>query len=548
MSSKRTRLIRLLERGFYPAELPPPFQTRGFSQISNLFQPNDRYSGSTLFYEGGTFRGQLRKFGIINPINFFLLARYLAENWSAIRQVYRLSSSTGSRPTFPALNSSGRAIQVASINEKRKNQQHLASSFPIILALDINQFYGSIYTHSIPWAVLGKQAAKRLHRQQTLQGHWSDQLDRLVRNCNQRQTVGLPIGPDTSRIVSELILSRIDTEIVAKGTGIVSSQVYHNIDDYQIGVVDLASAEEAQSRFVRIITQYELRLNDFKTSMGHGMDFAPSNFQRHFDILDACLPDNFVEHFFEILYAQTTLNPAANVLGYALRRFAPELTANPKELMVQQYLQRLTFANPHQARWILPLLLWIYHKNGASTEAKRLFVWGIETCARRNDIGNLLWFLYGIIFLKIKLNRILCDLCFDLSSELVDLMLFHGKELHLFNPALNKIRERYRDADFASPGWLPLYEIGRRGWDSSSAFRKFGGPDDEDDLYNNLKQHNVEFYLTEDKVFGVEAFEDWKFYRSIKDTQEMGREDYGKLSYFDQLAEESAEIESGLVF
>ena len=257
MSTSNTRLIRLLDRGFYPIELPPPFRTRNFGKVRNLFQPSIKYAGSTLFYDGGTFRGQIRQFGIINPINYFLLARFLAHHWPDITAVYRLSAFTGSRPKFPALGSPGRAIQDASIAEKRRNQQHLAGSFPIVLALDINQFYGSIYTHSIPWAVLEKRQAKLLFRSHSLQGHWSDNLDRLVRNCNQQQTIGIPIGPDTSRIISELILSRIDTEIVAKGTGIGPNQVYHNIDDYQIGISDIAAAEEAQSRFVRTISQYE---------------------------------------------------------------------------------------------------------------------------------------------------------------------------------------------------------------------------------------------------------------------------------------------------
>lgn len=102
-----------------------------------------------------------------------------------------------------------------------------------------------------------------------------------MRNCNQRQTVGLAIGPDTSRIVSEPILSRLECEVAATGSGLNSSQIYHKIDDYQIGCSGLGEAEDAQSRFVRTVSRYEIRLNDFKTSVGHGISFAPSNFQRH---------------------------------------------------------------------------------------------------------------------------------------------------------------------------------------------------------------------------------------------------------------------------
>lgn len=548
MSTANTRIIRLLDRGFYPMELPPPFRVRNFSKIRGLLQPPMNYSGSTSFFDGGTFRGQLRRFGIINPVNYFLLARFVANHWDDITKVYRLSTLTGSRPTFPALATSGRAIKDASIGEKRRSQQHLASGFPIILALDINQFYGSLYTHSIPWAVLGKQQAKRLFRNRQLHNHWSDQLDQLVRNCNQSQTVGIPIGPDTSRIISELILSRIDAEIVANGTGIRSSQVYHNIDDYQFGVSDLAAAEEAQSRFVRTISQFELRLNDFKTTVDQGMDFAPSNFARHFDFLNRVNTENFTEHFFEILYSQVSLNPNANVLGYALKRFAFHLTNNPKKPLSREYLQRLIFATPFQVRWILPLLFRIYQNDRVSAEVKRLFVWGIQTCGRRNDIGNLLWFLYGAIFLGVRVNRAICESCFELSNGLVDLMLFHGRELGLFSPPIQKLRDRYWSSDFRSASWLPLYEVGRRNWDNSRAFTKIGRQEDEYSLYQQLQQHNVEFYSTDNEYLTLSAFEGW----NLQQTADSAKTDLvGTIqgsTFLEHILEETGDFHSGLLF
>lgn len=272
--SKAIRLTRLLDRGFYPAELPPPFQTRRFSDIRNTLAPPPDYAGATTYYDGATFRGTLRRFGVINPINYFLLSGFIADNWSDIRACYDLSKSSGARPTFPIASVEGRAIAVSTVASKRSAQRHLASVYPVILTADINRFYGSIYTHSIPWAVLGKEEAKRRFNSNTLDSHWSAHLDRLARNCNQRQTVGLPIGPDTSRIISEILLSRIDHELCAKGSGLRANQIYHSIDDYQFGLMDGAGAEDAQAIFIRALSRYELQLNDFKTKIEFGMDFA----------------------------------------------------------------------------------------------------------------------------------------------------------------------------------------------------------------------------------------------------------------------------------
>ena len=196
--SARNRLIRLLNRGFYPTELPPVFRTRRFSRIEGLIPQDLRYWGSTTFFDGATYKGHLRTFGVINPISYLFLSRHIADEWGQIASVLRLSRCTGARPAFPSGGTDGRAITVASIASQRTAQRHLASAYPVIATLDINRFYGSIYTHSIPWAVLGKQEAKAAMANGTLNGTWSDVLDRLTRNCNQRQTVGIAIGPDTS--------------------------------------------------------------------------------------------------------------------------------------------------------------------------------------------------------------------------------------------------------------------------------------------------------------------------------------------------------------
>ncbi len=510
MTSARTRLVRLLDRGFYPVELPPSFKTKNYSDVRASLAPPNNYHGSTTFYDGATFRGPLRTFGVINPASYMLLSRFIADNWSEISSIYRLSGCSGARPKFPRLDAEGRAIETATLASKRQSQRHLASSYPVILGLDINRFYGSIYTHSIPWSVLGKHEAKRRYRLRTLAGHWSDTLDTLVRNCNQRQTIGLPIGPDTSRIVSELILSRIDAELTATGSGLASPQIYHNIDDYQIGCLGIGEAEDAQSRFVRTISRYELRLNDFKTSVDHGISFSPSNFQRHFDILSRQRGGNFVEHFFEILYSQVPLHPNTNVVGYALKRFARRLAGNSQRDLVREYLQRLVFAAPHQARWILPLLLGFYRAEGVNSEIRRLVGWGVETCARRNDVGSLLWFLYAAIFLRMRLSASMCAQCLGMSNELVDLVLFHGRHEGLFSFSIGEMRNRYRSNDFATAAWLPIYEVGRRGWDTSTSFAKIGTADDPNGLYEHLRNADVEFYLIDRDRFEVDAFDGWQ--------------------------------------
>lgn len=430
-----------------------------------------------------------------------------------------MSSASGTVPRFPALRAGGRAIRVDSVAEKRKASHHLASTFPIVVGLDINLFYGSIYTHSIPWAVLTKDTAKARHNAKPKPPpHWSETLDKLARNCNDRQTVGIAIGPDTSRIISELLLSRIDADLVCKPNAIRVRQIYHNIDDYEIGAYDLAEAERVQASFVRAVAQYQLRPNDAKTAVRQGAQLAPSTFEPHFDGLEGKSGSGFVDLFFDILATQATRHSEHNVVGYELKLFARRLYAEAELGLVRDHLQRLLYASPHQARNVLPLLLQVYLSMSPNPDVKRLHVWGIRTCARRGDILGLLWFLYGTIFLEIKLDSATCGICAGLSSELVDTMLFHGYDLGLFRVSAADLAHRYRTADFGSPAWLPLYEVQRHGWSQVPAFAKIGSALDRAGLYAHFRAADVKFYVSDPSVFTAAAFRNWNIHDEQADS------------------------------
>ena len=62
-------MIRLLDRGFYPEELPPPFQTKNFSSVQGVLAPPEKYYSSTIFFNGPRLDGKIRTFSIMNPIN-----------------------------------------------------------------------------------------------------------------------------------------------------------------------------------------------------------------------------------------------------------------------------------------------------------------------------------------------------------------------------------------------------------------------------------------------------------------------------------------------
>jgi hypothetical protein len=151
-----------------------------------------------------------------------------------------------------------------------------------MLQLDISQFYPSIYTHSIPWAVLGKEKAKQEFNNKefnrknkkvaslpvSAQYQLSDKIDITLRCFNHNQTKGIPIGAEVFSVVASLITSRINEEFTAfLKNNKIDAKFHHYVDDYYIFCSTEEDAKAILSNFGRILQKYELQLNSQKTKI-----------------------------------------------------------------------------------------------------------------------------------------------------------------------------------------------------------------------------------------------------------------------------------------
>lgn len=89
----------------------------------------------------------------------------------------------------------------------------LEKQFHSMLQVDISKCFPSIYTHSIGWAIKNKRLAKSKPR---AHGNFDGEFDNLMQLTNYRETNGIIIGPEVSRIFAEIILQKIDLNLVDK--------------------------------------------------------------------------------------------------------------------------------------------------------------------------------------------------------------------------------------------------------------------------------------------------------------------------------------------
>ena len=133
--------------------------------------------------------------------------------------------------------------------------------------LDMSRCFDSIYTHTIAWALSGKEFAK-----QHLKAHsFGKRFDELMQHANRGETSGIPIGPEVSRIFAEIILQQVDSEVIETlrhSDGFELDRDYavrRYVDDIIVFGNNKDVTQRVQDRYTDALRGYNLNLNEQKT-------------------------------------------------------------------------------------------------------------------------------------------------------------------------------------------------------------------------------------------------------------------------------------------
>lgn len=124
------------------------------------------------------------------------------------------------------------------------------------LYLDISNFFHSIYTHTISWEV--NENKKDIF----------DNLDMLMRTQNNNETKGIIIGPYSSGLFSEIIMSKIDRKMLdfIKNNKFDVSYVRY-VDDIEMYSDNKIELDKCLSKIEKELLKYKLDVNHSKTSV-----------------------------------------------------------------------------------------------------------------------------------------------------------------------------------------------------------------------------------------------------------------------------------------
>ncbi len=130
--------------------------------------------------------------------------------------------------------------------------------------LDISNFYGSIYTHTIPWAFHGIDEVKKdKGNKPKLLG---SKLDKNFRDMDNKETVTIPQGNKISDLIAKVLLAYIDEQLQEKLDSNLDFKILRYRDDYRIFTNSSEDANYIKRELITILQRHKLSLGESKTS------------------------------------------------------------------------------------------------------------------------------------------------------------------------------------------------------------------------------------------------------------------------------------------
>ncbi|WP_126244389.1 RNA-directed DNA polymerase [Chitinophaga rhizosphaerae] len=146
----------------------------------------------------------------------------------------------------------------------------LALKFEYVLHTDISDCYGSMYTHSVPWAIHTKATAKDRRKDKGLVGNI---IDRHLQSMSYGQTNGIPQGSVLMDFIAEMVLGFADLELSTKiqQANIQDYEIIRYRDDYRIFSNNPQTAEHITKLLTEILIELGMRLNAQKTIVSNNV-------------------------------------------------------------------------------------------------------------------------------------------------------------------------------------------------------------------------------------------------------------------------------------
>lgn len=517
---------QVVEFGFFAEAVPSCFTSKKLAEKLWTVLPTIKASAAdaeksnnkiTAPIELSTFKNDIsrRVLSIPNPEAFLRMVKYLSGNWSEVQTVAYSENSLSPITYMRSYREDDLLEEINSENireenrvksdftEGQKNCIRLAVGYQYRLKVDIANCYPSMYTHSITWAICGKSEAKRLHRlgkkNRKLEPFakqraytMGDSLDAFMRYQKNNETNGIVVGPFTSRIFSEIILSAIDKALLDQGF------VFRRyVDDYKFYFRTETEASESVKIIEKVLSEYNLHLNLSKTEIEHFPFEQISNMKRAYD---TALEK---EGIFGVLNAAALFHIAGEkgAYKYALKYIRFMQLPTESFSLIFPLLINIMLLDPKYGKYVIQFI----KKNKKSInmdELKIIVNRELKNYLRLQLQQESILFIFMIHELGLTVDAENISLILKSENDLaiiiaLDMWVNHNKrvirnkkEAHQINMATKELACDLSTEEYSGSRWLLLYEA-----DVHSLFpRGIYSPNIMPPFFQLLKQNGIDFY------------------------------------------------------
>jgi RNA-directed DNA polymerase len=281
-----------------------------------------------------------RPFQLINPAIYVSLVHKITkkENWELIVKQFELFRQNEKIECH--------SLPIVAENEKKsdKNSQiytwwqmieqrsiTLAIDYRYLLETDITDCYGSIYTHSIPWALHTKEEAKkRINRNNdSLIGV---SIDNYLQDMSYGQTNGIPQGSTLMDFIAEIVLGYVDSilTIELNKLNIVDYKILRYRDDYRVFTNNPFESEQIIKKLSEILTDIGLKLNADKTKASDNVIKSSIKADKRYWISNKRVTENKQKWLIQ-LFLMSEQFPNSGTLDTQMKKFLKVLENSKRE-------------------------------------------------------------------------------------------------------------------------------------------------------------------------------------------------------------------------
>ena len=461
----------LLGRGFLPKELPPLFSTetfadfvrdRGTIKVAPSPRPPSKRCTSRPCIHNLARPGRLRRrLSLPNPFNYYLLAEHLASHWKSVEKQFQRSALSMSVPKEDA---SGVRALVPQADDLLSIRAATRSVGRFLLRTDIARFYPSIYTHSLAWAIDGKQKAKKKRS-----GGFANDLDGLVREGQDGQTVGIPVGPDASLVLGELVACAIDEEL-ADG----SLTGFRHMDDYELSFRSRAKAESALMRLEETLRHFELGINAFKTSIQELPVELEHPWVKRLREFQFAAPEKVqraeLSSYFDLMFSLRDDYRAFPVITYGVSRLRDVTVDEATCELLQHLLCQALMAEPSCIS-AAGQVFDSHRKFGLEPSVAKALNAVIQHHTPLGHDSEVAWAIWSIVQLELRVTKRSAEAIARSLDPIVRVLALHAQEKSRVAGTVDWSgwkTDLSRDSLYDEQ-WLFAYEANRRGWMKASS-------------------------------------------------------------------------------